>query len=179
MNKHLPNILTFSRILFIPIILFSYFLGGTGYYVSSSLFLIACITDFLDGYFARVFSIQSKLGSFLDPVADKLLVGSVILVLTYYKKVDLLPSLAIIFREILVSGLREFLAELRVSVPVSKLAKIKTFFQMTAIYLLLLGSPGSNTEILVLIGRVLIWVAAGITLFTGYAYLKAGLKHID
>lgn len=178
MNKNLPNILTFSRIILIPIILICYLFGGKGYFLSSNLFLIACITDFLDGYFARAFSIQSNLGSFLDPIADKLLVGCLIVLLTYYHKIDLLPSLAIIFREILVSGLREFLADLRVSVPVSKMAKLKTFCQMIAIYLLLIGS-GEGYEIFSIIGRILIWIAAGITLLTGYAYLRAGLKHID
>ncbi len=180
MLKQIPNILTFSRIILIPIILFSYFLGGKyGYIISSSLFLVACITDFLDGYLARTYSIQSKLGTFLDPIADKLLVGSVTVVLVYYKKADLLPSIAIICREILVSGLREFLAEIRVSMPVSGLAKIKTGFQMSSIYMLLLGTDGSGIEYLDLLGSIALWVAAALTLFTGYAYLKAGMQHID
>jgi CDP-diacylglycerol--glycerol-3-phosphate 3-phosphatidyltransferase len=160
--------------------LIAYFLGGQyGYIISSSLFLLACITDFLDGYLARTFAVQSKLGSFLDPMADKLLVGSVIVMLVYYKKADLLPSIAIICREILVSGLREFLAEIRVSMPVSGLAKIKTGFQMSAIFMLLLGSSGSCIEYLDLLGRIALWISAGLTLFTGYAYLKASMQHID
>ena len=140
---------------------------------------MACITDFLDGYLARTFSAQSKLGKFLDPVADKLLVGSVILLLVYYGKADILPATAIICREILVSGLREFLAEIRVSVPVSNLAKIKTGFQMSAIFMLLIGSKGSGFIYMDLLGEIALWIAAGLTLFTGYIYLKAGLKHID
>ena len=178
--KQVPNILTISRIITIPLILFFYILGGKyGEVISAVLFLIACITDFLDGYLARTYSIQSKLGEFLDPIADKLLVGSVILLLVYYRKADLLPAIAIICREILVSGLREFLAKIRVSVPVSNLAKIKTGFQMTAICMLLFGSKWLEFLHLDIIGSVLLWVSAGLTLFTGYIYLKSSLKHID
>lgn len=180
MLKQIPNILTFSRIILIPLILFAYFIGGKyGYIISSVLFMIACITDFFDGYLARTYSIQSKLGKFLDPIADKLLVGSVIVILVYYKKADLLPSIAIILREILVSGLREFLAAIQVSVPVSNLAKIKTGFQMSAIFMLLLGSDGSCIEYLDILGSIALWISAALTLFTGYAYLKAGLQHLD
>jgi cardiolipin synthase (CMP-forming) len=180
MFKQIPNILTFSRIILIPLILLSYFIGSKyGYITSAILFMLACITDFLDGYLARTFSIQSKLGRFLDPIADKLLVASVIVILVYYKKADLLPSIAIISREILVSGLREFLAEIRVSMPVSGLAKIKTGFQMSAIFMLLLGSDGSCIDHLDTLGNIALWISAGLTLFTGYAYLKAGMQHID
>jgi cardiolipin synthase len=180
MLKQIPNILTFSRIISIPLIMVFYSLGTSyGEVISASLFALACITDFLDGYLARTFSIQSKLGRFLDPIADKLLVGSVILLLVYYKKADLLPGTAIICREILVSGLREFLAEVRVSLPVSGLAKAKTAVQMGAIFMLLLGSEGSGIENFNNIGGILLWIAAGLTLFTGYVYLRQGLKHID
>lgn len=180
MLKNLPNILTVSRIISIPLVLLFYSLNSKyGEMLSSALFLIACVTDFLDGYLARTLSIQSKLGKFLDPIADKLLVGSVILLLVYYKKADILPSIAIICREILVSGLREFLAEIRVSVPVSNLAKIKTGFQMSAIFMLLIGSKGSGFIYMDLLGSIALWIAAGLTLFTGYIYLKAGLKHLD
>ena len=180
MLKHIPNILTISRIAFIPLILLSYYIGGKyGYIVSAILFSLACITDFLDGYLARIFSVQSKLGVFLDPIADKLVVGSVILMLVYYHKADLLPSIAIICREILVSGLREFLAEIRVGMPVSNLAKFKTGFQMMAIFLLLLGSNGIYVEYISLVGRASLWIAAALTLFTGYTYLKASIHHID
>ena len=180
MLKHLPNILTISRIASIPLILLFYSLDSkVGNIISASLFALAGITDFLDGYLARIYAIQSKLGRFLDPIADKLLVGSVIVTLVYFKKADLLPATAIICREILVSGLREFLAEIRVSLPVSNLAKIKTGFQMSAIFMLLYGSIGSGIECLDLLGKIALWIAAGLTLFTGYAYLKAGLKHID
>lgn len=183
MFKQIPNILTISRIFLIPLILFCYLID-TKYskIFSASLFALACITDFLDGYLARIFSIQSKLGKMLDPIADKLLVGSVILVLSSCGAIDLLPAIAIICREILVSGLREFLAEIRVSIPVSNLAKIKTGFQMSAIFILLLSDNDStNVSIMYLyeLGRVALWIAASLTIFTGYAYLKSGLKHID
>lgn len=180
MLKNIPNLLTISRIISIPLVLFFYYLGGKyGEILSAALFLLACITDFLDGYLARTFSIQSKLGRFLDPIADKLLVGSVILMLVYYRKADLLPATAIICREILVSGLREFLAEIRVSVPVSNLAKIKTGFQMSAIFMLLIGSKGSGFIYMDLLGSIALWISAGLTLFTGYVYLRSGLKHLD
>lgn len=180
MLKNIPNVLTISRIIFIPLVLLCYSLGGKyGEIISATLFSLACITDFLDGYLARTFSAHSKLGKFLDPVADKLLVGSVILLLVYYRKAELLPATAIICREILVSGLREFLAEIRVSVPVSNLAKIKTGFQMSAIFMLLLGNDASGFIYMDLLGTIALWIAAGLTLFTGYVYLKAGLKHID
>lgn len=180
MLKNIPNFLTISRIISIPLVLLFYWVGGKyGEIISAALFMVACITDFLDGYLARIYSIQTRLGRFLDPIADKLLVGSVILLLVYLKKADILPSIAIICREILVSGLREFLAEIRVSVPVSNLAKIKTGFQMSAIFMLLLGSGGSGFIYMDFLGSIALWIAAGLTLFTGYVYLKAGLKYLD
>lgn len=180
MLKNIPNVLTLSRIFAIPLVLLFYVLGGQyGEIISAALFLLACVTDFLDGYIARTLSAHSKLGRFLDPVADKLLVGSVILLLVYYRKADILPAIAIISREILVSGLREFLAEIRVSVPVSNLAKIKTGFQMSAIFMLLIGSKSSGFIYMDLLGAIALWIAAGLTLFTGYIYLKNGLKYID
>lgn len=178
--KSLPNILTLSRILVIPLIVLSFYFEDSKLtrIISSSLFLYACITDFLDGYLARTLSYQSSLGKFLDPVADKLIVGSVILLLVHEGRADILPSLAIITREILVSGLREFLAEIKISVPVSKLGKIKTFMQMTAIFLILLGSKGSKIEIIDVLGSISLWIAAILTVITGYVYLKAGLIYM-
>jgi CDP-diacylglycerol--glycerol-3-phosphate 3-phosphatidyltransferase len=180
-KKKLPNILTISRIIIIPIIIIlSYFDKTTTINkITALLFAIACVTDFLDGYLARTWKAQSSLGRFLDPIADKLLVGSVILMLVHFDKIDILPALAIICREILVSGLREFLAELRVSVPVSNLSKVKTGFQMTAIFLLLLGSKASGFEYVDLLGKILSWIAAMLTIFTGYAYLKSALKYME
>lgn len=180
MLRSLPNILTLSRILIIPILVGSFYLTGKlSHQLAAGLFLLASITDFLDGYLARAWSMQSKLGRFLDPIADKLLVAAAILMLVHFGRADVLPALAIICREILVSGLREFLAELRISMPVSRLAKMKTSVQMLAIFLLLLGSQGSGIEATELIGRIALWIAAGLTVFTGYAYLRAGLRHMS
>lgn len=181
MKKNLPNILTISRITVIPLIVLTFYLGDNSFVrkCATALFLFASITDFLDGYLARIWSLQSKLGRVLDPIADKLLVASIILMLLHFRKIDLLPSIAIICREILVSGLREFLAEIRVSVPVSKLAKIKTATQLAAIFILLLGSEGSGIKYADLIGRIALWLSAGLTLFTGYAYFISGLKHLS
>ena len=181
MLKRLPNILTISRIVVIPflLLLMCFDHSQFGHLVAAGVFLYACITDFLDGFLARAWSMQTKLGQFLDTIADKLLVGSVILVLVHFDRADLLPAIAIICREILVSGLREFLAEIRVSVPVSELAKVKTFLQMTAIFILVLGNEGmGDLSYINFIGRITLWVAAGLTLVTGYAYLKASIVHL-
>ena len=180
MLKHIPNFLTLSRVVSIPLILIFYSIGGKyGEIISASLFFLACFTDFLDGYLARKFSIQSRMGSFFDPIADKLLVGSIIVLLVHHNKVDLFPAIAIVCREILVSGLREFLSDIRVSIPVSSLGKVKTAFQMVAIFMLLLGSKQSGFIYLDELGRVVLWIASVITLLTGYVYLKSGLKHIN
>jgi CDP-diacylglycerol--glycerol-3-phosphate 3-phosphatidyltransferase len=191
MNKHLPNILTVSRIVIIPILIASFYIEGKMYhFVAASLFMLASITDFFDGYFARLWKVQSNLGRFLDPIADKLLVAAAILMLVHFQyvgKFGIIPAIAILCREIAVSGLREFLAEVRVSVPVSNLAKIKTGFQMTAIFLLLLGIEGPSFEqvetitkitLTELLGQIFLWISAVLTIITGYAYFKAGIKHM-
>jgi len=178
-RKNIPNYLTYLRILVIPAITFTFFLKGEwSYYLSTALFVIAAVSDWFDGYLARMWDAQSKLGQFLDPIADKLLVATVLILLVDGDRADLLPSIAIVCREILVSGLREFLAEIRVGVPVSKLAKIKTAAQMIAIGFLLLGDGGPAWMHLVFLGRALLWIAALLTLVTGYAYLRIGLKHM-
>ena len=179
MFKNLPNLLTASRIIVITFIIFAMLFEESVFWhrLAAILFLYACFTDFLDGYIARSFSIQSKLGQFLDPVADKLLVGSVIVVLVHYDRADLFPAIAIIGREILVSGLREFLSDLSVSVPVSKLSKVKTFVQMAAIFILVLGNKGTGLVFIDAIGHFSLWVAAILTLITGYAYLRISCKY--
>lgn len=192
MQKSLPNILTFSRILIIPILVASFYIEGRMYHwVAAGLFLLASVTDFFDGYLARAWSAQSNLGKFLDPIADKLLVAAAILMLVHFDDIgryDIIPAIAILCREILVSGLREFLAKLNVSVPVSNLAKIKTAVQMVALFLLLLGVEGPSfaevetiTDITLteLLGRIFLWAAAILTIITGYAYLRAGLKYME
>ena len=191
MNKNIPNILTISRIAIIPILIASFYIEAKLYHwVAAGLFLFASVTDFFDGYLARVLKAQSSLGRFLDPIADKLLVATALLMLTHVDGInglEIIPALAILCREILVSGLREFLAEINVSVPVTTLAKFKTAVQMSAIFLLLLGVEGpsiegveqfTSTHLTVLLGKILLWVAAILTTFTGYAYLKAGLKYM-
>jgi cardiolipin synthase (CMP-forming) len=191
MKKYLPNILTISRILVIPILISSFYMEGRLYHlVAAGLFLFASVTDFVDGYLARIFKAQSSLGRFLDPIADKLLVAAMLLMLTHVRGIDgweIIPALAILCREIMVSGLREFLAEIRVSVPVSALAKFKTAVQMSALFLLLLGVEGpsivevenfTSTHLTVLLGKILLWLAAILTIITGYVYLKAGLKYM-
>lgn len=179
MNKNLPNILTYSRIGLIPIIVGCFYLDSAiANWLAATLFLLASITDYFDGYLARTMKAQTNLGRFLDPIADKLLVCACILMLVKFDRADVIPSLLIICREILVSGLREFLAGINISVPVSKLSKIKTGVQMTALFLLLLGDQGQFFAFSNKIGNYALWAAALITVFTGYAYLRAGIKHI-
>lgn len=183
MIRSLPNILTLSRILVIPVLVASFYADGKlSHWLAAGLFLFASITDFFDGYLARMWAVQSRLGRFLDPIADKLLVATAIIMLVRFGGIgtyDVVAAVAILCREILVSGLREYLAELRVSLPVSKLGKIKTAVQMTALFLLLLGEKGSGIELTEPVGRIALWIAAILTVISGYAYLKAGLKHIS
>lgn len=186
MKKHLPNILTGSRIVIIPLFVAGFYVNGIwGYWITAALFAYASVTDFFDGYMARAWEADSKLGRFMDPIADKLLVAAAILMLVHDERAAILPSLAILMREILVSGLREFLAGINVSVPVSRLAKIKTAAQMFSIFLLLLapglpllGISEVSTHSLEVLGNSLLWMAAVLTLVTGYAYLRTGLKHM-
>lgn len=179
-RKNLPNYLTYFRIAVIPALIVVYLWGHYIFRdnlpatISAALFLLASVTDWLDGYMARIWKAESNIGRFLDPIADKLLVATSLLLLVSDGHADLLPAIAIVCREILVSGLREFLAEIRIGVPVSKLAKFKTAAQMAAIFLLLLAAPGW----LFYLGRLLLWSAAILTLVTGYAYLKTGLIHM-
>src|SRR5215470_1580113 len=176
----LPNILTLSRIAAIPLVVASFWLDhGWAQWLSAGLFAIACITDWFDGYFARRYHQISRFGRFLDPIADKLLVAAALVMLVdnnTLSGLNVLAALIILAREILVSGLREFLAELRVGVPVSQLAKWKTGAQMVAITVLLLGD--AVPSIVTNVGKILIWAAAVLTLVTGYDYLRMGLRHM-
>ena len=176
----LPNLLTLSRIAAIPLVVACFWLDhGWAQWVSASLFAIACITDWFDGYFARRYHQISRFGRFLDPIADKLLVAAALVMLVdngTLKGLNVLAALIILAREILVSGLREFLAELKIGVPVSQLAKWKTGAQMVAIATLLVGDAAS--PYVTQIGIVLIWIAAALTLITGYDYLRTGLRHM-
>jgi len=180
MKKQLPNLLTYSRILVIPALMavFLFVQGEWKNPICAALFFFASLTDFFDGYLARAWHAHSNLGRFLDPIADKLLVATALMLLVKAQRADILPALLILCREILVSGLREFLADLRISVPVSTLAKYKTAAQMVAIFLLLLGTSAPGFVNVQEAGGLLLWLAAFLTLVTGYAYLKTGLKHL-
>lgn len=182
MMTSLPNLLTLFRIAAIPgIVALFYLESPMGQYLACGLFGIAAMTDFFDGYLARAYGQQSAFGRFLDPVADKLLVAAVLLMMTGFGQVSglvVLPAVVILCREILVSGLREFLAEINIGVPVSTLAKWKTVIQMFAIGFLMVGDHGPDFIPARLIGEVGLWIAAGFTLVTGYDYLKAGFGHI-
>ena len=179
----LPNLLTLSRILAIPVVIATFYVEGDyARWFGCALFTAAALTDWLDGHVARRWSQQSELGRFLDPIADKLLVAATLLMLAATYRLPtgaLLPALVILCREILVSGLREYLAELRVGLPVSRLAKWKTAIQMTAIGFLIVGDAGPELLPVEEIGGLLLWAAGLLTLVTGYDYLRAGLMHMN
>jgi cardiolipin synthase (CMP-forming) len=174
-----PNLLTVSRIVCIPVLVAMFYIDGDwARYVACTVFVIAATTDYVDGYLARSWQQQSLFGRWLDPVADKLLVASAILMLVGYDHAPLLPSLVIVLREITVSGLREYMAEVSVGLPVSRLAKWKTAVQMTAIGFLLVGDAGPHWLPVEGIGWWGLWLAAILTLVTGWDYLQAGLRHM-
>ena len=179
----LPNLLTLSRIVAIPLVIATFYAAAPlGPWLGCVIFSLAAVTDWLDGRLARMWQQQSELGRFLDPVADKLLVATTLFMLAAYDRLStasILPALVILTREIMVSGLREHLAGLRVGMPVSKLAKWKTFIQMLAIGFLLIGDAGPAAIHVRAIGEVLLWLAAVLTVKTGYDYLRAGLMHIN
>ncbi len=178
----LPNLLTLSRILAIPLVVATFYVSGDyARWFGCALFAAAGLTDWLDGHMARRWEQQSELGRFLDPIADKLLVAATLLMLTATGRLSsgaVLPALVILCREILVSGLREYLAGLSVGLPVSRLAKWKTAIQMVAIGFLIVGDAGPSFLPVAAIGETLLWVAALLTLMTGYDYLHAGLSHM-
>lgn len=181
----LPNILTLSRIVIIPVVFaLVYMQNPIARWVGCIIFTLASITDFFDGYLARKMKQVSNFGRFLDPIADKLLVGAVVLVLTYrwdLGYLGVIPAAIILCREILVSGLREFLAEIQVPMPVTKLAKWKTAFQLIALPLLIIKNylPAFLKGLyLSEISIFLFWLAGFLTLVTGYQYLKYGLRYM-
>ena len=183
MLKTVPMLLTLFRIAAIPgVVALLYLDTNLGRYLACTLFGIAAITDFFDGYLARAWSQQSKMGQFLDPVADKLLVAAALLMMAGFGQISglvILPAIVILCREIMVSGLREFLAEIRVGIPVSTLAKWKTTLQMFAIGFLIVGDSGPEFLPTRLIGETGLWIAAVLTLITGYDYLHTGLRHME
>ena len=183
----LPNILTISRIVAIPLIVALFWVkGDAARWAMLTLYSMACITDYFDGMLARSMGQISNLGRFLDPVADKLLVSALLMMLVWSGDISglvILPALVILCREILVSGLREFLAGIKVGVPVSSLAKWKTTVQMFALGFLIVGAAGPAfwyAEITTTaVGETLLWAAALLTMITGYDYLRAGLKYMS
>ena len=180
--NNFANILTFSRILMIPLMMAAFYLNGNlSYWLTFSIFVTAGITDFLDGYVARRFNQTSKLGTLMDPIADKLLIGTALLMMVAFERIEgysIIAAVVILCREFAVSGLREFLAELKVSVPVTYLAKWKTTIQIFALGFLLVGKASPAIIPAVLIGDYLLSAAALLTLYTGYDYFRAGIRHM-
>ena len=186
MNIKIPNYLTIGRIIIVPFFVVAYYLPGFyGDIIPLVLFLIASFTDFLDGLLARMYKEESKLGELLDPIADKIIVAAALILLVMdqtIKNYEVIAAIIILTREILISGLREFLAKGKIKMPVSNLAKLKTFLQMFSISILLTGDTGNriinfqdyNAQT---IGIILLWFSAFLTLYTGYDYLRKGIDH--
>ncbi|MBW0007819.1 MAG: CDP-diacylglycerol--glycerol-3-phosphate 3-phosphatidyltransferase [Sphingomonas sp.] len=185
----LPNLLTLSRILAVPILVFLLWRPQPiDYAITFVLYCLVGITDYFDGYLARAWGSISRLGQFLDPIADKIMVGAVLIMLISSRKENPVPEIAglhiiaaliILLREIIVSGLREYLAGLQVSMPVSALAKWKTTFQLIALGALILGGALPDMPWVHEAGIISLWAAAALTLITGYSYLRIGLRHMD
>ena len=186
MHLKIPNILTIGRIIIVPIFVFSFFIPGFfGDLIPFFLFVLASFTDFLDGLLARLFKEESRLGELLDPIADKILVAAALILLVMngtIKNYEVIAAIIILTREILVSGLREFLAAGRIQIPVTSLSKLKTFIQMLSIAILLTGESGNkiinfqdyNAQT---IGIILLWFSSFLTLYTGYDYMRKGIDH--
>ena len=182
----IPNILTIGRIIIVPIFVLTFFIPGFfGDLIPFFLFILASFTDYLDGLLARLFKEESRLGELLDPIADKIIVAAALVLLVMndtIRNYEVIAAIIILTREILISGLREFLAKGRIKLPVSSLAKLKTVLQMTAISILLTGETGNkiinfqdyNAQT---IGIILLWVSAFLTLYTGYDYVRKGIDH--
>ena len=186
MKLKIPNILTIGRIILVPIFISTFYLpGALGNWIPFFIFLLASFTDFLEGLLARLYKEESKLGEILDPVADKIIVTSALILLVMddtIKNYEVIAAIIIMIREILISGLREFLAKVQVTMPVTSLAKFKTFIQMFAIAALLAGESGNkllnfgdyNAHS---IGIILLWLSAFLTLYTGYNYIRKKIHH--
>tara|TARA_Y100000768_G_scaffold127899_1_gene94867 strand:- start:195 stop:779 length:585 start_codon:yes stop_codon:yes gene_type:complete len=186
MKIKIPNYLTIGRIIIVPFFVVSFYLPGFyGDIIPFTLFVVASFTDFLDGLLARMYKEESKLGELLDPIADKIIVAAALILLVMdgtIKNYEVVAAIIILTREILISGLREFLAKGRIKLPVSNLAKYKTFLQMFSISILLTGETGNKIINLQdynaqTIGIILLWLSAFLTLYTGYEYLRKGIDH--
>ena len=186
MLRKIPNILTVGRILIVPFFVLAFYLPGFyGDLTALILFIVASFTDFLDGMLARLLGEESKLGELLDPIADKIIVAAALILLVMdgtIRNYEVIAAIIILTREILISGLREFLAKGKIKLPVSNLAKLKTVLQMVSIALLLSGETGNkilnfqdyNAQT---IGIILLWLSAFLTLYTGYDYVRKGIDH--
>jgi CDP-diacylglycerol--glycerol-3-phosphate 3-phosphatidyltransferase/cardiolipin synthase len=186
MKLQIPNILTIGRIIIVPIFVLTFFIPGFfGDLIPFFLFVFASFTDYLDGLLARLLKEESKLGELLDPIADKILVAAALILLVMngtIKNYEVIAAIIILTREILISGLREFLAKGSITMQVTSLSKLKTFIQMISIAILLTGESGNkvinfqdyNAQI---IGIILLWLSAFLTLYTGYDYLRKGIDH--
>jgi cardiolipin synthase len=174
-DKNIPNYLTIIRLVSIPLIVMTFYFDDSkfAHRVGGIVFALASLTDFLDGYLARKYNLVSSFGKMFDPIADKVLVGCVLVMLVKDNRADEIPCLLILAREFVIAGFREFLAQVQVSVPVSRLAKVKTTIQMVAMTMLIVGPVGSGIAYMDLIGHISLWVAAILTLVTGYSYLQA------
>ena len=186
MKLKIPNILTIGRIILVPIFVIAFYLPGLlGDLIPFFIFLLASFTDFLDGLLARLYKEESKLGELLDPIADKIIVATALVLLVMndiINNYEVIAAIIILTREILISGLREFLAKVQVTMPVNSLAKFKAFIQMFAIATLLTGESGNKLINFGdydahSIGIVLLWLSAFLTLYTGYDYVKKGINH--
>ena len=186
MKLQIPNLLTIGRIILVPIFIITFYIPGfIGDLIPFFIFILASFTDFLDGLLARLYKEESKLGELLDPIADKIIVATALVLLVMNKTIqnyEVIAAIIILIREIMISGLREYLAKSQISMPVTGLAKFKTFIQMFSIAILLTGDSGNklinfqdyNAHT---IGIVLLWLSAFLTLYTGYDYVKKGIDH--
>ena len=186
MLSKIPNILTIGRIIIVPFFVLAFYLPGFyGDLTALILFIVASFTDFLDGMLARMLGEESKLGELLDPIADKIIVATALILLVMdgtIKNYEVIAAIIILTREILISGLREFLAKGQITMQVTSLSKLKTFIQMVSIAILLTGESGNkiinfqdyNAQT---IGIILLWLSAFLTLYTGYDYLRKGIDH--
>ena len=187
MKIKIPNILTIGRIIIVPFFVISFFLPGFyGEIIPFLLFILASFTDFLDGLLARLYKEESKLGELLDPIADKIIISAALILLVMNETIqsyEVIAAIIILTREILISGLREFLGKVQVHIQVSGLAKVKTFIQMFSIAILLTGETGNkiinfedyNAQT---VGIILLWLSAFLTLYTGYDYVRKGIEHV-
>jgi CDP-diacylglycerol--glycerol-3-phosphate 3-phosphatidyltransferase/cardiolipin synthase len=179
----LPNMLTLSRIFAVPLLVALLWRPDWfDYALAFGLYVLMGVTDYFDGYVARARGTVSKLGVFLDPIADKIMVAAVIVMLVFTRDIDdlnIIAAMVILVREIAVSGLREFLADLRISMPVSRLAKWKTTFQLVSLGGIILGGAIPQWPWIRDVGLFSLWAAAALTLVTGWSYLRVGLKHMD